>query len=444
MSIAVPGWSRHRLKFSTEINKSSLPDGTDADFEFDYVDISRVSQGVIDPEPQLTVFSKAPSRARRLAQPGDTIVSTVRTYLRAVAEVSVSEMPQVFSTGFAVLNARPGIIHPRFLTYYLQSTPFVERVVADSVGVSYPAINASDIAAYDFWAPPIDHQRAIADFLDRETAQIDAMIEAQTTLVSLLDERLRSATNRAVFGLDSGSSDDENGKSVRYVPSGMAHLATGLALEGIPNHWSVYRFKKCFHRVERRNGNESAQLMSLTSGGLVVPRAETGDRQQPAPESIPRYLLVEPCDLVVNPMWLIGGALGVSTSSGAVSPDYRVFTVDTDILVPRYVHHVLRSTPYRHQYALFARANTTFDRRIQQIDLGNLAIPVPPRAEQRRIVRDIDGTVGQSRNLIQSAITTIGLLRERREALITAAVTGRIDPRTDLERIDPTTEQEAS
>ena len=207
-------WRRHRLKFSSNINRSSLPETTDEDYEFDYVDISRVSQGRISDEPQMTTFGSAPSRARRLAKPGDTIVSTVRTYLRAVAAVIPSEEPRVFSTGFAVIQPDTRQVHPRFLTYYLQSAKFVERVVAESVGVSYPAINASDIAAYDFWAPPTEEQRAIADFLDRETAQIDAMLAALLgsasrsrtapsevgSLVGLLQERREALITAAVTG----------------------------------------------------------------------------------------------------------------------------------------------------------------------------------------------------------------------------------------------------
>jgi len=210
------------LKFVADINAATLPENTDPDWQFDYVDISRVMQGIITDDPQPTTFAQAPSRARRLAAPGDTIVSTVRTYLRAVAQVVDGEDDQVFSTGFAVIHPRSGSVDPRFLSYYLQSTPFVERVVADSVGVSYPAINPSQIGAYDLRLPGVPVQRAIADFLDRETAQIDAMIEAQETAMAHIQARrgafialtldeassVRVPLKRWIASADQGSSPD--------------------------------------------------------------------------------------------------------------------------------------------------------------------------------------------------------------------------------------------
>ncbi|MQA17362.1 MAG: restriction endonuclease subunit S, partial [Pseudonocardiaceae bacterium] len=74
----------------------------------------------------------------------------------------------VASTGFAVLSPRDGI-NPSFLSWWLQSDPFIEEVVATSVGVSYPAINASDLGKFLVPVPTSVEQRAIADFLDAET-----------------------------------------------------------------------------------------------------------------------------------------------------------------------------------------------------------------------------------------------------------------------------------
>src|SRR5699024_3320655 len=137
---------------------------------------------------ELTTFADAPSRARRLAEPGDTIISTVRTYLRAVATVPETDDDLVFSTGFAVLHPRSDVSR-RFLAYLLQGDAFVDKVVANSVGVSYPAINASDLMALDLLLPPLDEQRAIADYLDQETAQIDALVAKQEEFIGLLRER---------------------------------------------------------------------------------------------------------------------------------------------------------------------------------------------------------------------------------------------------------------
>lgn len=172
------------------------------------------------------------------------------------------------------------------------------------------------------------------------------------------------------------------------------NLAVDPLLEGIPTGWRTARFKGALRERARRNSDGSAVLMSLTSAGEVTPRSAGADRQQPSPDSIPRYLLVEPGSLVINPMWLTGGAVGVASVSGAVSPDYRVFECTPDIL-PRFVHHVLRSAPYRDQYQLFVRADTTFDRRVKQEDIDNLRLPVPPLDAQRQISDFLDDQVAR-------------------------------------------------
>lgn len=111
-----------------------------------------------------------------------------------------------------------------------------------------------------------------------------------------------------------------------------AHRAVSSLLENRPNSWAVVRFKGLFDRVDRRNSDLSYEMLSLRSTGRVVARAEMGGRQEPDAGSLPRYLVAEINDLVVNPMWLIGGGIGVSERAGAVSPDYRVFRSRGDLL----------------------------------------------------------------------------------------------------------------
>ena len=170
-------------------------------------------------------------------------------------------------------------------------------------------------------------------------------------------------------------------------------------------------------------------MLSLTVKGQLVDRSAMTIQQNASDASIPRYFVARPGDLVVNPMWLIGGAIGVSDRRGAVSPDYRVFEI-ADSLDPWYLHAVLRSAPYFDQYVLYTRSNTTFDRRIKQNDLDNLPLPIPPIDEQLEIVEHINEQTAQIDALIAKAEEHIALAKERRSALITAAVTGQIDIRT--------------
>lgn len=191
-------WEVKRVKYSASINDEALPETTDPGFELSYIDISSVDaiEGVVAIEEM--VFEQAPSRARRIVRDGDTIVSTVRTYLRAIAPIREPRKNMIVSTGFAVI--RPRGIKSEFLSYAVREAGFVDTIVARSVGVSYPAVNASEIGLIPVPLPPIDDQCAIADFLDRETARIDEMVAKVETAIERLREYRTALITAAVTG----------------------------------------------------------------------------------------------------------------------------------------------------------------------------------------------------------------------------------------------------
>ena len=182
----VPGhWEVCALKSVATHKDDALDEATAPDSEIAYVDISNADpiEGITAEETIL--FSVPPSRARRRVKHGDVIVSTVRTYLRSIAKVRTPEKNLVVSTGFAVI--RPGIkLAPEFLRYIVLASYFVDEVIARSTGVSYPAINASELVRIPVAVPPVSEQTQIATFPDRETAKIDALVAEQQRLMALL------------------------------------------------------------------------------------------------------------------------------------------------------------------------------------------------------------------------------------------------------------------
>jgi len=196
-------WEVRRLKHLAALNAESLPEDTDPTREMVYVDIGGVDNlGRIIEREQHT-FASAPSRARRLVRDGDVIVSTVRTYLRAIAAITNPETGMVVSTGFAVVRPESDLTTD-YGAYALRAPYFVERIVANSKGVSFPAINESDMATYELAVPLELEQRAIAAFLDRETARIDVLVAKKERLIELLQDKRTALITRAVTkGLDS-------------------------------------------------------------------------------------------------------------------------------------------------------------------------------------------------------------------------------------------------
>ena len=221
-------WAEAPLSTLVRINAEKLPDATDPDFEIEYVDIGNVDQtaGILSTERYR--FEDAPSRARRRVHRGDTLISTVRTYLKAVARVVDPPDNLIASTGFAVLSPRSNC-DPGYLYRLVQSEPFVQKVVAHSTGVSYPAINAPELGRLTVPVPPLDEQRAIARFLCEQTARIDRLIAEKTRLIGLLTEKRAAVITHAVTkGLD---------PAAKIKPTVIGWLGA------IPAHWSLKRLK---------------------------------------------------------------------------------------------------------------------------------------------------------------------------------------------------------
>lgn len=191
-------WDVKRLKYTSSVNDETLTETTDPDYEFNYIDIGNVDsvKGIVGKETFR--FENAPSRARRIVKKGDTIVSTVRTYLRAIAPILESENHLIVSTGFAVV--RPRSINPDYLFYALRAPYFVETIVSRSTGVSYPAINASEVGTIEILIPPRDEQHTIVAFLNCETEKMDTLMGKVNYSIDLLREYRTALISATVTG----------------------------------------------------------------------------------------------------------------------------------------------------------------------------------------------------------------------------------------------------
>ena len=193
------GWSSKRLKYLATYNDEVLSENTDEDQEIDYVEISGVSLSRGIEELERITFGQAPSRARRKLRRGDILISTVRTYLRAITRVDKASPDLIASTGFCVVRPKNNV-DSGFLGWVAQSEPFVSEVVACSVGVSYPAINASALVTIEMPTPPLDMQRRIAQFLDEKTSQIDEQCELIVQSLETLAEYRTALITAATTG----------------------------------------------------------------------------------------------------------------------------------------------------------------------------------------------------------------------------------------------------
>lgn len=189
-------WEVKRLKNVVECNAKSLGENTPKDSIIKYVEISDVDHVHGINNIQSLMFGEAPSRARRITQKGDIIISTVRTYLKAIAKIEDDDV--IVSTGFAVLH--PTKCNGEYLAYYILSESFINRVEMLSKGTSYPAINASDLVSINVLIPPLPEQHAIATYLGDKCAKIDTIVSNLDKQISRYGDLKRSLIDEVITG----------------------------------------------------------------------------------------------------------------------------------------------------------------------------------------------------------------------------------------------------
>ncbi|MCB9000335.1 MAG: restriction endonuclease subunit S [Bacteroidales bacterium] len=192
-------WTVKRLKYVTKINSFSLPENTTPFFQFEYVDIGSVSFEKGIEKTETYFFNKAPSRARRLAKLGNTIISTVRTYLKAIDFITEDKVRYVYSTGFAILQSNESIDN-KFLFHFIRSNAFTDQVKINSKGMSYPAINSSDLGDIFTVFPDLFEQQKIVQHIESQYAKTDRAIRLQEQQIETLKTYKAVLINSAVTG----------------------------------------------------------------------------------------------------------------------------------------------------------------------------------------------------------------------------------------------------
>jgi len=385
-----------RLKHVARINDKKLSEDTPHDQQLRYIDIEGVGQSGLTESPQPMTFGEAPSRARRLVSAGDTIVSTVRTYLRAVWAVQEPCGDLVVSTGFAVVSPGP-LIDPRYLSWALQSNIFIDEVVARSVGVSYPAISPSDLGDILIPVPEIAEQRAIAGYLDRETVRIDQLIASKRYITDLIVTRFRtqargSTTSGPVLPLR---------RVVRSVRTGTTPPTDSPQFYESPT-------------VDWYTPGDFGAMLDLGRSERLVSDA--------AIKAGVVELIPADCTLVVG----IGATAGrVAHLTRTASSNQQITSVVTN---HRMLNRFLSWHLWSRTEELRGLAPHTTLPIISNDYLKSFMVNLPSAETQREVVFQLDRAAARLRDLLASLESQLVLLAERRMSVITSAVLGEKSP----------------
>lgn len=395
----------------TSVNDDVLPDSTTDDTPIRYVDISSVGYMEGIKQASDMCFVDAPSRARRKASSGDVIISTVRTYLKAVAAVTDEYADCVFSTGFAVLRARH--LDRSFLKWMVLNELLIQAIEAHSEGLSYPAINASALVKLKSVIPPPEEQASIAATLDRETARIDALIEKKARFIELLKEKRQALITHAVTkGLDPNAKMKDSG--VEWIGQ-------------VPEHWDVKPFFALVTELNRKNvGLVETNILSLSYGNIIQ-KPETRNMGL-APGSYETYQIVESGEIVFRFTDLQNDKRSLRsaqvTQRGIITSAYMA--VKPHSLDSTYFAWLMRSYDL---CKVFYAMGGGLRQSLKFEDVRRLPVLIPPVDEQSEITNTINAGTARIDALVEKTEQSITLLKERRAAFITAAITGQIDLR---------------
>lgn len=383
-------WSLEKLKYIASCNDEVLPESTEIDRTINYVEIGDVDYVCGITKSTEYNFREAPSRARRITRPNDVIVSTVRTYLKAIAKVTTTDF--IVSTGFAVI--RPRHIDNDYMAYTLLAPPFIEEVMSRSVGVSYPAIKPSSLMDIKICVPPLTEQRSIASFLDAKTKPIDDIIAKREQQIALLEEMKLAIISRAVTkGLN---------PEAKMKDSGIEWIGE------MPERWKLGKLK---FFIQIRSG-DSISISDISDegnynvygGGEVLGHSNKYN--------------VEDCILIGR----VGARCGYLTDI-----QERAWATDNALILDTamnksYCFYLLKA------FNLNSLNTSSAQPLITGTKVRNIIIPIVPSSEQA-IASYLDTETTKIDVRIEKRRKQIALLQEYKHALITDAVTGKIDVR---------------
>ncbi|MCP5199070.1 MAG: restriction endonuclease subunit S [Gammaproteobacteria bacterium] len=408
-------WETIPLRYVCELNPSVSFDGLDEDDDLTFLPMDRVKSGYFI--PNVDKFAKYGSSYTAF-EDGDIVLAKVTPCFEngniAITDALVSGKGFGSSELFVI---RPTRAEGRFLFYYFQSIRFKQDGEASMTGAGgLKRVSPDILRKHHLPFPSQDIQCLIADYLDRETARIDGLIAEKERMLALLEEKRAALISRFVTrGLD---------PDVPLKPSGQEWLGE------IPAHWDVCQLKRTWTSSDyglSENIRDEGDIAVLRMSCIVDGRVDISKSGMIAEAD--KKLLLRRDDLLFNRT----NSLDQIAKVGIVDFDPETSLTFASYLVRIRVNH--RATAQYLATLLNASTFLDFARKnaipaIGQANLsptryGDLKIPLPPIAEQEEIVAYLTRDAETSTPVRDHIRLSIELLKERRSALISAAITGQ-------------------
>ena len=347
----------------------------------------------------------------KLVEPGNFVLNNQQAWR---GSVGISKIRGIVSPAYLVFELSHEL-DPTFANYQFRERRFVEEMMLCSQGVGdiQRQLKWQLLRYAKVFLPPMKEQRAIVDYLDRTTTRIEGLIAKKTRFVDLLREKREALITHAVTkGVDAG---------VLMKDSGVDWMGE------VPAHWDIVPATALFQESKER-ARDGDQMLSATQKYGVIPLADFEEMEQrqvtKANVNLDMRKHVEVGDFVIS-MRSMDGGLERARAAGSVRSSYSVLKAGPDV-EGRYFGALLKSN----LYIQALRLTSNFIRDGQDLSFTHVRkVRLPkPGLEQQRVIADyLDRATARIDTLITKTERSIEFLREHRIALITTAVTGKMD-----------------
>ena len=332
----------------------------------------------------------------------------------SLGKIAYSDLPVTTNQAILAIQPKKEIFY-KFLFYILHST--TKNIIMLSSTTTQNNISLLIVQNLKIPLPPIEEQKAIAEFLDSKCKQIESFVDKKQKLISLLNEKKQALINECVTkGLN---------KNVKYKNSGVEHLGA------IPTHWEILKLKYValtniglVYTPDDIVENSDKGYPLLRANNIQNGKIDYQDLIYIKYEQIEKKQIASIGDLL---MCVRNGSENLLGKTAKIQDGYFSFGAFTAIIKSQfndYFYWIFQTNMLRKSIASFSVSNGIGQ--ISQEDIKNFIIPFPPLQEQKQIAEFLDSEISKIDSIIEKIKKQIELIKEYKNSLINQAVCGRI------------------
>jgi type I restriction enzyme S subunit len=371
---------------------------------------------VTETESRITELAVRESNAKLL--PPNSVMLALNGQGKTKGTAAVLKIRAACNQSLAAIVCDPKRLHYQYLFWHLESRYSDLRGL---VGEERDGLNLTHVREIPVYLPPVDEQREIADFLDRETARFAELVECKSSLLRQLEDKEQSLIASTVCRGLNGSARTR---------------ATGIPWIGdVPEHWELLHLRRVVKKFVDYRGRTPEKVLEgvplVTAVNIKNGRIDMSLGQEFMPEADYDDWMVrglpERGDLLVTTEAPLGEVAQIEDTRVALAQRIILLKVNKQKITNEYLKYFFRSGAG--QGELLTRASGSTALGIKASRFKGIAVVVPPLSEQCAIVEYLDRETSRLTQLKAAVEASLPKLAEYRSALISAAVTGQIDVR---------------